>query len=94
MKLRLMALSLLLLSTGPALAADTSMSGLTSGIIATVLYSLIGIIMATIGFKVVDWLTPGDLADEVANKGNRALAILAGSMILGVCIIIASAVIG
>ena len=94
MKLRLMALSLLLLSAGPALAADTSMSGLTSGIIATVLYSLIGIIMATIGFKVVDWLTPGDLADEVANKGNRALAILAGSMILGVCIIIASAVIG
>lgn len=94
MKLRLMALSLLLLSTGPAMAADTSMSGLTSGIIATVLYSLIGIIMATIGFKVVDWLTPGDLADEVANKGNRALAILAGSMILGVCIIIASAVIG
>ena len=94
MKLRLMALSLFLLSTGPALAADTSMSGLTSGIIATVLYSLIGIIMATIGFKVVDWLTPGDLAEEVANKGNRALAILAGSMILGVCIIIASAVIG
>ena len=94
MKLRLMALSLLLLSTTPAFAADTSMSGLTSGVVATVLYSLIGIVMATIGFKVVDWLTPGNLADEVANKGNRALAILAGSMILGVCIIIASAVIG
>ncbi len=93
MKLRLIALSLLLCTT-PALAADTSVSGLTSGIIATVLYSMIGIIMATIGFKVVDWLTPGNLADEVANKGNRALAILAGSMILGVCIIIASAVIG
>ncbi|RVU84355.1 DUF350 domain-containing protein [Leucothrix sargassi] len=93
MKLRLIALTLLLCSS-PVFAADTSMSGLTSGVIATVLYSLIGIIMATIGFKVVDWLTPGNLADEVANKGNRALAILAGSMILGVCIIIASAVIG
>jgi uncharacterized membrane protein YjfL (UPF0719 family) len=93
MKLRLIALSLVL-CTSPAFAADTSAAGLTSGIIATVLYSMIGIIMATIGFKVVDWLTPGDLADEVANKGNRALAILAGSMILGVCIIIASAVIG
>ncbi len=78
----------------PALAIDTSMAGLGSGIIATVLYSFIGIIMATIGFKVVDWLTPGDLAEQVANKGNRALAILAGSMILGICIIIASAVIG
>ena len=93
MNSRILALSLFLLST-PALAADTSLSGLAGGIVATVLYSLIGIVMATIGFKVVDWLTPGNLADEVAHKGNRALAILAGSMILGVCIIIASAVIG
>lgn len=90
---RILALSLFLVST-PAVAADTSLSGLAGGIVATVLYSLIGIVMATIGFKVVDWLTPGNLADEVAHKGNRALAILAGSMILGVCIIIASAVVG
>jgi len=89
----LLALSLTFIAS-PALAADVSMAGLTAGIIATVLYSFIGIVMATIGFKVVDWLTPGNLADEVANKGNRALAILAGSMILGVCIIIASAVVG
>ena len=89
----LLALSLILIAS-PALAADVSMAGLGAGIVATVLYSLIGIVMATIGFKVVDWLTPGNLAEEVANKGNRALAILAGSMILGVCIIIASAVIG
>lgn len=88
-----LALSLVLVSS-PAFAADVSMSGLAAGIIATILYSFIGIVMATIGFKVVDWLTPGNLAEEVANKGNRALAILAGSMILGVCIIIASAVIG
>lgn len=93
MNARIAALSLILIST-PALAADTSLSGLAGGIVATVLYSFIGIIMATIGFKVVDWLTPGNLADEVSNKGNRALAILAGSMILGVCIIIASAVVG
>ena len=93
MKLRTLATSLMLFSS-PAFAIDASFEGLSAGVIATVIYSLIGIIMATIGFKVVDWLTPGDLADEVSNKGNRALAILAGSMILGVCIIIASAVIG
>ena len=84
----------LMLSSPTILAADISMNGLTGGIIATIVYSLIGIVMATIGFKVVDWLTPGDLAEEVSHKGNRALAILAGSMILGVCIIIASAVVG
>ena len=59
-------------------------------IIETLIYSIIGILMAVIGFKVVDWLTPGSLAEEVTHKENRALAILAGSMMLGVCIIIAS----
>lgn len=93
MKKSLLTASLICLSF-PVLAIDTTFSGLGSGIVATVLYSLIGIVMATIGFKVVDWLTPGDLAEQVATKGNRALAILAGSMILGICIIIASAVIG
>jgi len=59
-------------------------------IIETLIYSIIGILMAVCGFKVVDWLTPGSLAEEVTHKENRALAILAGSMMLGVCIIIAS----
>ncbi len=62
-------------------------------ILETFIYSVLGIIMAVVGFKVVDWLTPGDLAEDVAHKENRALAILAGSMILGVCIIIASALV-
>lgn len=75
-------------------AANTSLANsLVTGIVETVVFSLIGIVMAVIGFKVVDWLTPGDLAEEVAHKENRALAILAGSMMLGVCIIIASALI-
>lgn len=59
-------------------------------IFETIIYSAIGIVMAVIGFKVVDWLTPGDLAEDVAHKENRALAILTGAMILGICIIIAS----
>ena len=70
--------------------AQSGLANLGTGIIETVVYALVGIVMAVIGFKVVDWLTPGDLAEDVAHKENRALAILAGSMILGVCIIIAS----
>lgn len=74
--------------------AQSALSSLGAGIIATIVYSLVGIVMAVIGFKVVDWLTPGNLAEDVAHKENRALAILAGSMILGVCIIIASVLVG
>lgn len=91
MKKRAHALGLLLLVTvsTPALA-QTGMAGFAAELLSTIVYSAVGIVMGIVGFKVVDWLTPGSLAEEVAHKENRALAILAGSMMLGVCIIIAS----
>ncbi len=85
---------LVLLTLSNPLFAQTTMSEFSAEFFSTIIYSAVGIVMAVIGFKVVDWLTPGDLAEEVAHKENRALAVLAGSMMLGVCIIIASAVIG
>jgi len=77
----------------PAFAESSAIALLLTELASTILYSVVGIVMAVIGFKVVDWLTPGDLAEEVAHKENRALAVLAGSMMVGVCIIIASVLI-
>lgn len=86
---------LILTAASPAAqGAGLELGTLGEGVATTIIYSLIGIAMASIGFKVVDWLTPGDLADDITNKENVALAIVTGSMILGVSIIIASAVIG
>lgn len=82
----------LLLMTSPAYA-QSDFSSFAAELASTIIYSIVGIVMAVIGFKVVDWLTPGDLAEEVAHKENRALAVLAGSMMVGVCIIIASVLI-
>ncbi len=79
--------------SGVALAQQGSMAGFAGELLSTIVYSIVGIVMAVAGFKVVDWLTPGNLAEEVAVKENRALAVLAGSMMLGVCIIIASVLI-
>ncbi len=76
-----------------AMAQQDTLAGFTAELISTIVYSIVGIVMGVVGFKVVDWLTPGNLAEEVANKENRALAVLAGSMMLGVCIIIASVLI-
>ena len=91
MKRRAHILGLLLLATVSAPAfAQTGLADFASELLSTIVYSAVGIVMGVVGFKVVDWLTPGSLAEEVAHKENRALAILAGSMMLGVCIIIAS----
>ena len=93
---RLPALLIVLLTSTTASAAAGEMTGMpiVDGVLSTLLYGFIGIMMAALGFKVVDWLTPGDLKEQIAEHENRALAILCGSMVLGVCIIIAAVLVG
>lgn len=89
-----LAASTLLIIPQHAEASAPTFTGVaaTDGIIATIIYSAIGIIMAAVSFKVVDVLTPGELSKELTENKNVALAILAGAMILGICLIIAAAI--
>jgi uncharacterized membrane protein YjfL (UPF0719 family) len=61
---------------------------------ATALYALLGIGLAILGYKLFDRCTPGDLNEEIVKNRNSAAAIVAASVILGVCIIIAAAIVG
>lgn len=63
-------------------------------LLAAVCFGAIGIIMAIIGFKLFDWITPGNLGEEITSKNNMAAAILAGAVVLGVSIIMAAAIHG
>jgi uncharacterized membrane protein YjfL (UPF0719 family) len=58
------------------------------------LFATIGIGMAVVGYRLFDKLTPGDLHKEIFENRNVAAAIVAGAVILGLCIIIAAAMIG
>jgi uncharacterized membrane protein YjfL (UPF0719 family) len=60
--------------------------------LASALFGAIGIALSVLGFKIFDWLTPGNLQEEVLKKNNIAAAILAGAFIIGICIVIAHAV--
>lgn len=62
------------------------------GIPGTIIFSLIGIIMSVIAFKIIDWLIPGKMTHQIADEKNVAIGIVAGAMILGICIIIAAAI--
>jgi uncharacterized membrane protein YjfL (UPF0719 family) len=57
-------------------------------------FAAIGIIVAVAGYKIFDKCTPGDLNKEILEHRNVAAAIVAGAVILGVCIIIAAAMLG
>jgi hypothetical protein len=59
-----------------------------------ILFSAVGILAAIAGYKLFDKCTPGDLHNEIVQNKNVAAAIVAGSVILGVCIIIAAAMLG
>lgn len=96
----LLTVSSLLFTAPSLLAADTqAVSGwhaqtLAQAVGYILLFSAIGIVAAIAGFKAFDKCTPGDLGKEILEQRNVAAAIVAGSVILGVCIIIAAAMLG
>ncbi len=56
------------------------------------LFAVLGFVLLFLGYRVFDWLTPTDLADDIFRKGNVAAAILAGAFVLALAIIIAHAI--
>jgi len=60
------------------------------GIAAT--YGLVGLVLMAVGFVLVDVLTPGNLRELIWVQRNRNAAILLASNLLGVGIIVATAI--
>ena len=67
---------------------------LAAALLNVALFGLLGIVLAIVGFKMFDWLTPGNLQHEVFDKCNIAAAILGAAVIIGICMIIAASVHG
>jgi len=53
-----------------------------------------GRLLAVVGYKVFDKCTPGDLNKEILENRNVAAAIVAAAVILGICLIVAAAMLG
>ena len=63
-------------------------------LIASVVYSLLGMGVFALGFLVIRWVCPFSLRKEIEEDQNTALAIVIGSVLLGLGIIIAAAIHG
>jgi hypothetical protein len=61
-------------------------------IVSTLVFGGIGILMAILGFKLFDAVTPFNLEKEICEKQNTAVAILCAGMVVGICIVIAAVV--
>jgi putative membrane protein len=63
-------------------------------IIASVLYSVIGIVILVVAFWIIEKITPENLYKEILEKHNVALAIVCAAFMIAVAIIISSAIHG
>ncbi len=98
MKRILRLFGLLTLTPGSLLAQDTAQTwharSLGQALFYMVIFTLVGIALAVFGYKLFDWLTPGDLNKEILENKNVAAAIMAAAVVIGTCILVAAAMIG
>lgn len=59
-----------------------------------VIFSALGLLILAAAFVIFDKMTPGALWQEIVEKQNVALAIVAGSVTIGIAMIIAAAIRG
>ncbi len=62
------------------------------GIIDTVIYSFVGLIVMGIGFLLITLFTPFSIKKEIEDDQNTSLGIIIGAVIIGISIIIASVI--
>lgn len=65
-------------------------TGFGGAVLSSVVFGLTGIILAVIGFKLFDLVTPFNLEKEMCENKNVAVGILCGAIVLGICHIIAA----
>ena len=61
-------------------------------LLSAFIFALLGIVVLVIAFIALDKIIPEDLWGQIVREKNLALAVLVGSMMLGISIIIAAAI--
>ena len=65
---------------------------LLEGVISTLLFGVVGIVLAVVGFKLFDMAIRHSIEHEVFEHKNVAAALLAGSVVLGISLIVAATI--
>lgn len=68
------------------------MNDLLSGLLSTVAFAALGLILLVIGFYVIDLLTPGKLGQLIFVEHRRDPALLLGASVLAIATIVATSI--
>jgi uncharacterized membrane protein YjfL (UPF0719 family) len=77
-----------------ALAMIVPLDQLLNLVLTTLVFSLVGIVLFALAFFIIVKIAPFSTRKEIEDDQNVALAILIGSVIIGIAMIVASAVHG
>ncbi len=83
-----------LLSIAPALGLVVKLEELWPVLITTVVFVAIGLIVFAVAFGIVVLVTPFSVKKEIEEDHNTSLAIIIGAIIIGIALIISSAIQG
>jgi putative membrane protein len=70
------------------------MSEFIRPLVASLVYSLLGMVVFGLGFLILRWVSPFSVRKEIEDDQNTALGIVIGSIVIGLAIIIAAAIHG
>ena len=76
------------------LALIVPMDQLLNLVVTTLVFSLVGIVLFALAFLIIVKIAPFSTRKEIEDDQNVALAILIGSVIIGIAMIVSSAVHG
>lgn len=69
-------------------------SSIVRGVVATIVFGAVGIALFAIAFVLMCRIAPFSVKKEIAEDHNTALAVLMGSVLIGMALIVAAALHG
>ncbi len=63
-----------------------------AGVVGTIFYAFLGLFLMMCCYVIIDKLTPFSLHEELAGKANVAIAIVMGSVMISLAILIANVI--
>lgn len=87
-------LALVAQTNAAAESSGLSMNGLVRGIVSSLVYSLVGLVLFAVAFFVINKSVPFSIRKEIEDDQNTSLGIVIGSVIIGIAMIVSAAVHG
>src|SRR5687767_9713676 len=70
--------------------AELDGARLLGGVIATLAYGVLGIVLVIVGFKAFSAVLPFSVKKELEEDHNLSVGVLLAALVLGICIVVAA----